>query len=420
MNLANLKSVDREIYDLIELEQERQEMGLELIASENFVSPAVLEAVGSVLTNKYAEGYSGKRYYGGCHIVDKVETLAIERAKKLFGAEYVNVQPHSGSQANMAVYMALLQPGDVVLGMDLSHGGHLTHGSPVNFSGSLYKFEGYQVDSDSKRLNYDKIREKALEIKPKMIVAGASAYSREIDFKAISEIAKEVGALFMVDMAHIAGLVAVGLHQNPITFADIVTTTTHKTLRATRGGMILTNSKDIAAKFNKTIFPGIQGGPLLHAIAGKAVALGEALKPEFKTYQEQVVKNARAFAEELVKEGFDVLTGGTDNHLLIVDLRSFKQANGEKVTGKLAQDELGKVEITVNKNSIPFDTESPMVTSGIRLGTPALTTRGFDEEAFREVARLIAKTLKNIGSEEVYKEVKEKVHALCKKYPLYR
>ncbi|MCX5773828.1 MAG: serine hydroxymethyltransferase, partial [Fusobacteria bacterium] len=350
---------------------------------------------------------------------DKVETLAIERAKKLFGAEYVNVQPHSGSQANMAVYMALLQPGDVVLGMDLSHGGHLTHGSPVNFSGNLYKFEGYQVDSDSKCLNYDKIREKALQIKPKMIVAGASAYSREIDFKAISEIAKEVGALFMVDMAHIAGLVAVGLHQNPIPFADIVTTTTHKTLRATRGGMILTNSKEIATKFNKTIFPGIQGGPLLHAIAGKAVALGEALKPEFKAYQEQVVKNARAFAAELIKEGFDVLTDGTDNHLLIVDLRGFKQSSGEKVTGKLAQDELGKVEITVNKNSIPFDTESPMVTSGIRLGTPALTTRGFDEEAFREVARLIAKTLKNIGNVSVYDEVIFSVHKLCIKFPLY-
>lgn len=385
-----------------------------LIASENFVSEAVMEAQGSVLTNKYAEGYPGRRYYGGCEFVDVTESIAIDRAKALFGAEHVNVQPHSGSQANMAVYLVALEMGDTVLGMNLSHGGHLTHGAPVNFSGKFYNFVEYGVDKDTERINYDEVRKLALEHKPKLIVAGASAYSRTIDFKKFKEIADEVNAKLMVDMAHIAGLVAAGLHPNPVEYADFVTTTTHKTLRGPRGGMILCK-EEYKKDIDKTIFPGIQGGPLEHVIAAKAVAFGEALENNFKTYQQQVVKNAKVLAEALINEGFRIVSGGTDNHLVAVDVKG-----SIGLTGKEAEETLDSVGITCNKNTIPFDQEKPFVTSGIRLGTPAATTRGFDEKAFEEVAKIISLALKNSKDEEKLQQAKERVAKLTAEYPLYQ
>ena len=409
-NIEFLKSYDPEIGNAIGMELARQRRGIELIASENFVSPAVLAAMGSPLTNKYAEGYPGKRYYGGCECVDIVENIAIERAKKLFGAEHANVQPHSGAQANLAVYFALLSPGDKVLGMSLADGGHLTHGRPVNLSGSYYNFISYGVDETTHRIDYDKLREKALAERPKLIVAGASAYPRAIDFKCISEIAHEVGAYFMVDMAHIAGLVAAGLHQNPVPYADVVTTTTHKTLRGPRGGMILCRA-ELAQKINKAIFPGTQGGPLMHIIAAKAVCFGEALKPEFTEYQKRIVSNAAALAHELLSEGFDLVSGGTDNHLMLVDLRPMN------ITGKELEHRLDEVYITANKNAIPNDPQSPFITSGIRLGTPAVTTRGFTEEDMRETAHLIK--LAATDFEASADEIRSRVTALCEKHPLY-
>ena len=409
-NIEFLKNYDPEIGDAIGMELARQRRGIELIASENFVSPAVLAAMGSPLTNKYAEGYPGKRYYGGCECVDIVENIAIERAKKLFGAEHANVQPHSGAQANLAVYFALLSPGDKVLGMSLADGGHLTHGSPVNLSGSYYNFISYGVDETTHRIDYDKLREKALAERPKLIVAGASAYPRAIDFKCISEIAHEAGAYFMVDMAHIAGLVAAGLHQNPVPYADVVTTTTHKTLRGPRGGMILCRA-ELAQKINKAIFPGTQGGPLMHIIAAKAVCFGEALKPEFTEYQKKIVSNAAALAHELLSEGFDLVSGGTDNHLMLVDLRPMN------ITGKELEHRLDEVYITANKNAIPNDPQSPFITSGIRLGTPAVTTRGFTEDDMRETAHLIK--LAATDFEASADEIRSRVTALCEKHPLY-
>lgn len=409
-NIEFLKNYDPEIGDAIGMELARQRRGIELIASENFVSPAVLAAMGSPLTNKYAEGYPGKRYYGGCECVDIVENIAIERAKKLFGAEHANVQPHSGAQANLAVYFALLSPGDKVLGMSLADGGHLTHGSPVNLSGSYYQFISYGVDETTHRIDYDKLREKALAERPKLIVAGASAYPRAIDFKRISEIAHEIGAYFMVDMAHIAGLVAAGLHQNPVPYADVVTTTTHKTLRGPRGGMILCRA-ELAQKINKAIFPGTQGGPLMHIIAAKAVCFGEALKPEFVEYQKKIVSNAAALADELLSEGFDLVSGGTDNHLMLVDLRPMN------ITGKELEHRLDEVYITANKNAIPNDPQSPFITSGIRLGTPAVTTRGFTEDDMRETAHLIK--LAATDFEASADEIRSRVTALCEKHPLY-
>jgi glycine hydroxymethyltransferase len=390
----------------------RQRDKIELIASENFVSEAVLEAQGSVLTNKYAEGYPGRRYYGGCEYVDIVEDLARERAKQIFGAEHVNVQPHSGAQANMAVYFSVLKPGDTVLGMNLAHGGHLTHGSPVNFSGTLYNFVEYGVDKETEYIDYDDVRKKALEYKPKLIVAGASAYPRAIDFAKFREIADEVGAYLMVDMAHIAGLVAAGFHDNPVPYADFVTTTTHKTLRGPRGGMILCKEK-YAKQIDKSIFPGIQGGPLMHVIAAKAVALGEALKPEFKQYAKNIVENAKRFAESLKSEGFSLVSGGTDNHLLLVNLTNMN------ITGKAAEEALDEVGITVNKNAVPFDKESPFVTSGIRMGTAAVTTRGFGLEEMDEVASIIGLVLKNIGNESAYSEARERVKKLTERFPMY-
>ncbi|SUK11691.1 serine hydroxymethyltransferase [Staphylococcus agnetis] len=404
---------DKAVADAIRKEFNRQNNNIELIASENFVSEAVMEAQGSVMTNKYAEGYPNRRYYGGCEFVDVTEQLAIDRAKQLFNAEHVNVQPHSGSQANMAVYLVALEHGDTVLGMNLSHGGHLTHGSPVNFSGKFYNFVEYQVTKEEERIDYEEIRRLAKENKPKLIVAGASAYSREIDFKKFKEIADEVNAKLMVDMAHIAGLVAAGLHQNPVEFADFVTTTTHKTLRGPRGGMILCKAqykKDI----DKTIFPGIQGGPLEHVIAAKAVAFGEALQPEFKTYQAQVIKNAKTLASTLQENGFRIVSGGTDNHLISVDVKG-----SVGITGKDAEEALDSVGITCNKNTIPFDQEKPFVTSGIRLGTPAATTRGFDEVAFEEVAHIISDVLKNHKDSQVLENAKKRVSALTEKFPLY-
>ena len=409
-NIEFLKNYDPEIGDAIGMELARQRRGIELIASENFVSPAVLAAMGSPLTNKYAEGYPGKRYYGGCECVDIVENIAIERAKKLFGAEHANVQPHSGAQANLAVYFALLSPGDKVLGMSLADGGHLTHGSPVNLSGSYYQFISYGVDETTHRIDYDKLREKALAERPKLIVAGASAYPRAIDFKRISEIAHEIGAYFMVDMAHIAGLVAAGLHQNPVPYADVVTTTTHKTLRGPRGGMILCRA-ELAQKINKAIFPGTQGGPLMHIIAAKAVCFGEALKPGFVEYQKKIVSNAAALADELLSEGFDLVSGGTDNHLMLVDLRPMN------ITGKELEHRLDEVYITANKNAIPNDPQSPFITSGIRLGTPAVTTRGFTEDDMRETAHLIK--LAATDFEASADEIRSRVTALCEKHPLY-
>ncbi|HFV9301238.1 TPA: serine hydroxymethyltransferase [Staphylococcus aureus] len=412
--MSYITKQDKVIAEAIEREFQRQNSNIELIASENFVSEAVMEAQGSVLTNKYAEGYPGRRYYGGCEFVDVTESIAIDRAKALFGAEHVNVQPHSGSQANMAVYLVALEMGDTVLGMNLRHGGHLTHGAPVNFSGKFYNFVEYGVDKDTERINYDEVRKLALEHKPKLIVAGASAYSRTIDFKKFKEIADEVNAKLMVDMAHIAGLVVAGLHPNPVEYADFVTTTTHKTLRGPRGGMILCK-EEYKKDIDKTIFPGIQGGPLEHVIAAKAVAFGEALENNFKTYQQQVVKNAKVLAEALINEGFRIVSGGTDNHLVAVDVKG-----SIGLTGKEAEETLDSVGITCNKNTIPFDQEKPFVTSGIRLGTPAATTRGFDEKAFEEVAKIISLALKNSKDEEKLQQAKERVAKLTAEYPLYQ
>ena len=402
---------DPEIADAISAELARQRDGLELIASENIVSEAVMCAMGSVLTNKYAEGYPGKRYYGGCQCVDVAETIAIERAKELFGAKFANVQPHSGAQANTAVYFALINPGDTVMGMSLAHGGHLTHGSPVNISGMYYNFVSYGLNDVTETIDYDEIERLAKEHKPKLLVAGASAYPRVIDFKRLADIAHSVGAYFMVDMAHIAGLVAAGEHPSPIPYADVVTTTTHKTLRGPRGGMILTNDEELAKKFNKAIFPGIQGGPLMHVIAAKAVSFGEALKPEFKAYQHKIVENARVLADALLAEGFDLVSGGTDNHLMLVDLRPMH------ITGKEFEARLDAVHITVNKNAIPNDPEKPFVTSGVRVGTPAVTSRGLGAEEMKTIARLFKLTATDF--ENSADAIRAEVDAICKKYPLY-
>jgi glycine hydroxymethyltransferase len=410
--VKHLSQQDSQVFAAIQDELKRQRTKIELIASENFVSEAVMEAQGSVLTNKYAEGYPGRRYYGGCEHVDVVENIARDRAKEIFGAEHVNVQPHSGAQANMAVYFTILEHGDTVLGMNLSHGGHLTHGSPVNFSGIQYNFVEYGVDEKTHLINYDDVLEKAREHKPKLIVAGASAYPRAIDFKRFREIADEVGAYLMVDMAHIAGLVAAGLHQNPVPYADFVTTTTHKTLRGPRGGMILCK-EEFAKKIDKSIFPGIQGGPLMHVIAAKAVAFGEALQDDFKQYAENIISNANRLAEGLKKEGIDLVSDGTDNHLLLVDLRSLG------LTGKVAEKVLDDIGITVNKNTIPFDPESPFVTSGVRIGTAAVTSRGFGHQEMDEIASLIAFTLKNHEDEAKLEEAKKRVEDLTSKFELY-
>ena len=411
--LTNLKTVDPEIQKAIDQELSRQREKLEMIASENIVSTAVMQAQGSILTNKYAEGYPGKRYYGGCEYVDIVEQLAIDRAKKLFGAEYANVQPHSGAQANTAVYFALLEPGDTILGMNLTDGGHLTHGSPVNISGKYFKIIPYGVDKETERIDYDELERLVKEHQPKLIVGGASAYSRVIDFERMAQIAKSVGAYLMIDMAHIAGLVAAGLHPSPVPYADVVTTTTHKTLRGPRGGLILCRDAEFGKQFNKAIFPGIQGGPLMHVVAAKAVAFKEALSDEFKVYQQQVLDNAKALSDELVKKGFRIVSGGTDNHLMLVDLRS------KNITGKEAQFLLDEIGITANRNTIPFEPLSPFVTSGIRLGTPALTTRGLKEEDIREVADIIADVIENREDSAVIEAAKAKVQAICKKFPLY-
>lgn len=410
--MEHLRKQDPEIVKALGLELQRQRDNIELIASENIVSRAVLEAMGTVLTNKYAEGYPGRRYYGGCEYVDVAEDIARNRAKELFGADHANVQPHSGAQANMAVYLAALKPGDTVLGMNLSHGGHLTHGSPVNASGILYNFVDYGVREDTHTIDYDDVRKAAFKHRPRLIVAGASAYPRIIDFAKMGEIAREVGALFMVDMAHIAGLVAAGLHPNPVPHAHFVTTTTHKTLRGPRGGMILCR-KSWAQAIDKAVFPGSQGGPLMHIIAAKAVALGEALQPSFKTYAEQVVKNAKALAEALQAEGLNLVSGGTDNHLMLIDTRNLN------ITGKDAEHVLDSVRITVNKNAIPFDPTSPFITSGIRIGTPAVTSRGMDEQAMKTIAGVIAMTLKNPQDESVLEKARGIVRELTEAYPLY-
>ncbi|TQR21164.1 serine hydroxymethyltransferase [Psychrobacillus vulpis] len=410
--MEKILSQDPAVYEAMLAEKKRQQANIELIASENFVSEAVMEAQGSVLTNKYAEGYPGKRYYGGCEHVDVVEDIARDRLKEIFGAEHANVQPHSGSQANMAVYMTALQPGDTILGMNLSHGGHLTHGSPVNFSGIQYNFIEYGVDKETEMIDYEAVRAIALENKPKMIVAGASAYSRTIDFAKFREIADEVGAYLFVDMAHIAGLVAAGLHPNPVPHAHFVTSTTHKTLRGPRGGLILT-TEEFAKKIDKTIFPGIQGGPLMHVIAAKAVAFGEAQKPEFTDYQAQVIANAKTLADSLTSEGIRIVSGGTDNHVMLLDVSVLG------LTGKVAEHVLDEVGITVNKNTIPFDTASPFITSGVRIGTPAVTSRGFKEEEMKEIASIIANLLKNHEDAAVLKESKDRVAALTDKFPLY-
>ena len=410
--MSFLEKQDPNIQAVINQELARQRDKLEMIASENFVSQAVMEAQGSVLTNKYAEGYPGKRYYGGCENVDVIETLAIERAKRLFGAEHANVQPHSGSQANFGVYFALLQPGDTIVGMNLSHGGHLTHGSPVNVSGTYFNVVPYGVDAETQQIDYDEFRKIVLEAKPKLIIAGGSAYSRQIDFKKMADVAHEVDAIFMVDMAHFAGLVAAGLHPNPVEYADIVTTTTHKTLRGPRGGMILCKEK-YAKAIDKAIFPGIQGGPLMHVIAAKAVAFGEALQPEFKVYAQQVIDNAKALAAALQEKGLTIVSGGTDTHVMLVDVRN------TGLTGKEAEHLLDEVGITCNKNTIPFDPASPFVTSGIRLGTPALTTRGLQVKDMEEIADIIATVLKNPEDKAIHEEARKRVAALCKAYPLY-
>lgn len=408
-SFEEIQKTDSEVAEAIRHEMERQNSHIELIASENWVSKAVMAAMGSPLTNKYAEGYPGRRYYGGCEYVDVAENLARERAKELFGCEYVNVQPHSGAQANMAVFFAMLKPGDKILGMNLDHGGHLTHGSPVNMSGILYHFVPYSINEEG-FLDYDEIRKTALECKPKMIVAGASAYPREIRFDRFAEIAKEVGAVLFVDMAHIAGLVAAGLHQSPVPYADVVTTTTHKTLRGPRGGMIMCKEEHAKA-INKAVFPGTQGGPLMHIIAAKAVCFGEALKPEFKTYQEQILKNAKALAEALKEEGFDLVSGGTDNHLMLVDLQNMN------ITGKELQRRLDEVYITVNKNAVPNDPASPFVTSGIRIGTPAVTTRGLKEDEMRTIAKLIKMAATDFDTKA--DEIRSTVNEICDRHPLY-
>lgn len=408
----SLKITDPEIFELIGRESQRQEFGLEMIASENYASSAVMQAQGSCLTNKYAEGYPGKRYYGGCEFVDQVETLAIERAKKLFNCQFANVQPHSGSNANMAVYLSALQAGDTVLGMDLSHGGHLTHGSPVNFSGILFKATSYKLDPETGRLNYDSIRRSAIENKPKLIIAGYSAYPRELDFKKFREIADEVGALLLVDMAHFAGLVAAGIHPSPFPYADYVTTTTHKTLRGPRGGLILTNSEENMKKMNSKIFPGIQGGPLEHVIAAKAVAFREALQPEFKVYSQNVVNNAKALAEVLMNEGFKLVTGGTENHLMLLDL------SDREVTGKQAEISLDQAGITVNKNTVPNEKRSPFVTSGVRIGTPALTTRGMGVSEMKLIGKWISQVLNDPENMSLKSKIHADVKSLCEKFPL--
>jgi len=410
--LENLRKQDPQILEAIQSELRRQQNKIELIASENFVSQAVMEAMGTVLTNKYAEGYPRRRYYGGCEYVDVAENLARDRAKELFGAEHVNVQPHSGAQANMAVYFAILEPGDTVLGMNLAHGGHLTHGSPVNFSGKLYNFVAYGVDPDTHLINYDEVRRLALEHKPKLLVAGASAYPRKFDFARLKEICDEVGCYFMVDMAHIAGLVATGHHPNPVPYADFVTTTTHKTLRGPRGGMILCKEK-YAKQIDKAVFPGIQGGPLMHVIAAKAVALGEALSDSFHSYSQSIIDNAAALAEELKAEGLQLISGGTDNHLILIDVRNLN------LTGKVAEKLLDDIGITTNKNAIPFDPESPFVTSGIRIGTAAVSSRGMDPAAMREIAQIIALTLKNPEDQQAQEQARQRVNQLTEKYPLY-
>ncbi len=410
--MQKLKSFDPEIAQVVAKETERQEYNLEFIASENFVTEAVLEAQGSVLTNKYAEGYPGKRYYGGCECVDVAEQLAIDRAKELFGAEHANVQPHSGSQANMAVYMAVCKPGDTVLGMNLAHGGHLTHGSPVNFSGKLYNIVPYGLDAETGTIDYEEVERLAVEHQPKLIVVGASAYPREIDFVAFRKIADKVGAVVMVDMAHIAGLVAAGVHSNPVPHAEFVTTTTHKTLRGPRGGMILC-TEEWGKKINSNIFPGIQGGPLMHVIAAKAVAFKEALQPDFKDYASQVVKNASALAKGLTEKGYKLVSGGTDNHLILVDF------TGTEITGKVAERALEDAGITVNKNAVPFDTRSPFVTSGIRIGTPATTTRGLKEAEMLQVAAWIDRALQNIDNDAELANIKTEVKELCLRFPLY-
>ncbi|MBK5499361.1 serine hydroxymethyltransferase [Peribacillus sp. TH14] len=410
--MNRLAKQDEQVFNAIQLELGRQRSKIELIASENFVSEAVMEAQGSVLTNKYAEGYPGKRYYGGCEYVDIVEDLARDRAKEIFGGEYVNVQPHSGAQANMAVYFTVLQTGDTVLGMNLSHGGHLTHGSPVNFSGVNYNFVEYGVDEKDHRIDYNDVLEKARQHKPKLIVAGASAYPREIDFKRFREIADEVGAYLMVDMAHIAGLVAAGLHQSPVPYADFVTTTTHKTLRGPRGGMIICK-EEFGKKIDKSIFPGIQGGPLMHVISAKAVAFGEALQDDFKAYAQQIIDNAKRLGEGLKKEGFTLVSDGTDNHLILLDVRS------TGLTGKIAEHVLDEIGITVNKNAIPYDPEKPFVTSGIRIGTAAVTSRGFGLEDMDEIAAIIGLVLKNNEVEAKLEEAKQRVEALTSKFELY-
>lgn len=412
MNQQPLNQADPQVAAAIGEELGRQRHKIELIASENFVSPAVMQAMGSVLTNKYAEGYPGHRYYGGCEFVDKVEELARQRACELFGAEHANVQPHCGANANLAAFFAFVKPGDTVMGMNLSEGGHLSHGSPVNISGKYFHIVPYGVDPETERIDYDKLEKIARECQPKMIIGGASAYPRIIDFERMAAIAHSVGAILMIDMAHIAGLVAAGLHPSPIPYADVVTTTTHKTLRGPRGGMILCPEK-YAKQVDKAVFPGTQGGPLMHIIAAKAVALGEALKPEFKEYQKQIIKNAAAMADELTKQGLRLVSGGTDNHLVLVDTRS------KNLTGKDAEHMLDAIGITCNKNTIPNDPESPFVTSGIRLGAPAATTRGFKEDDFREVAKIIGLVLSNPGKEEAQKEAAARVAALCEKYPLY-
>ena len=410
--MSFLAKQDPNVKAVIDQELMRQRDKLEMIASENIVSQAVMEAQGSVLTNKYAEGYPGKRYYGGCEHVDVVETLAIERAKRLFGAEHANVQPHSGSQANFAVYFAMLKPGDTIVGMNLSHGGHLTHGSPVNVSGTYFNVVPYGVNAETQQIDYDEFRKIVLEAKPKLIIAGGSAYSRQIDFKKMADVAHEVGAIFMVDMAHFAGLVAAGLHPNPVEYADIVTTTTHKTLRGPRGGMILCK-EEYAKAIDKAVFPGIQGGPLMHVIAAKAVALGEALQPEFKVYAQQIIDNAKALAAALQDKGLTIVSGGTDTHVMLVDVRS------TGLTGKEAEHLLDEVGITCNKNTIPFDPASPFVTSGVRLGTPALTTRGLKEDDMKEIADIIATVLQNPEDTAKHQDAAKRVAALCEKYPLY-
>lgn len=410
---GNLISSDLEIYQLIQLESQRQELGLELIASENYCSKAVMEAQGSVLTNKYAEGYPGKRYYNGCEVIDQIEALAISRLNKIFGSKFANVQPHSGSSANMAVYFSLLQTGDRILGMDLSQGGHLTHGSPVNFSGKLFTTSFYGVNELTEVLDYDNIRDIAIKEKPRLIIAGASAYPRAIDFKKFRDIADEVGAYLMVDMAHIAGLIAAGLHENPVGIADVITSTTHKTLRGPRGGIILTNNEDINKKINSNIFPGIQGGPLEHVIAAKAVAFKEALSDQFREYQQQVIINAKTLADSLVAEGLAVVSNGTDNHLILAKTDSFN------MSGKDASNYLEHIGITCNKNMVPGDKRSPFVTSGIRLGTPALTTRGFKEQEMKEVARFIITCLKNVGDSSIAKSLKQEIMEMCRVFPVY-